>query len=121
MIISIKNELDTLGLMYIFEGNFVYENNVFFIIKSRFNDVYQQNMLSRIQNTTRGALYKHLVDNFTIQFYLQKSLNRVQVKTYQCQNVPNFGQNVPSPPKRTQPFGQNVHVPNKCFSYLSCL
>ena len=67
-IISIKNELNTLGLMYIFEGNFVHENNVFFIIKSRFNDVYQQNMLSRIQNTTRGALYKHLV-------YLQKSLN----------------------------------------------
>ena len=32
-------------------------------------------MLSRIQNTTRGALYKHLLDNFTIQFYLQKSLN----------------------------------------------
>ena len=74
-IISIKNELNTLGLMYIFEGNFVHENNVFFIIKSRFNDVYQQNMLSRIQNTTRGALYKHLVDNFTIQYYLQKSLN----------------------------------------------
>ena len=74
-IISIKNELNWLGLMYIFEGNFVNENNVFFIIKSRFNDVYQQNMLSRIQNTTRGALYKHLVDNFTIQYYLQKSLN----------------------------------------------
>ena len=60
--------------MYIFEGNFVHDN-VFFIIKSRFNDVYQQNMVSRIQNTTKGALYKHLVDNFTIQFYLQKSLN----------------------------------------------
>ena len=74
-IISIKNELNTLGLMYIFEGNFVHENNVFFIIKSRFNDVYQQNMLSRIKNTTRGALYKYLVDNFTIQYYLQKSLN----------------------------------------------
>ena len=55
-IISIKNELNTLGLMYIFEGNFVHENTVFFIIKSRFNDVYQQNMLTRIQNTTRGAL-----------------------------------------------------------------
>ena len=39
------------------------------------NYVYQQNMLSIIQNTTRGALYKHLADNFTIQFYLQKSLN----------------------------------------------
>ena len=42
----------------------------------------------------------------------------VQVKTYPCQNVPNqnvpsFGQNVPSPPKRTQPFGQNV--PNIFF------
>ena len=64
-----------LGLMYIFEGNFVHENNVFFIIKCRFNYVYQQNMLSRIQNTARGALYKHLVDNFTIQSYLQKSFN----------------------------------------------
>ena len=74
-IISIMNELNTLGLMYIFEGNSVHENNVFFIIKSRFNDVYQQNMLSRIQNTTRGALYKHLLDDFTIQFCLQKSLN----------------------------------------------
>ena len=32
-------------------------------------------MLYRIQNTTRDVLYKHLVDNFTIQFYLQKSFN----------------------------------------------
>ena len=52
--------------------------------------------------------------------------HRVQVKTYPCQNVPNqnvpsFGKNVPTflvktypgPPKRTQPFGQNV--PNIFF------
>ena len=40
----------------------------------------------------------------------------LMVKTYPCQNVPNqkltyfFGQNVPSPPKRTQTFGQNVPI-----------
>ena len=47
-----------MGLMYI-EGNFVHENNA--LLRADSNDVYQQNMLSRIQNTTRGALYKHLV------------------------------------------------------------
>ena len=61
--------------MYIFESNFLHENKVFFIIKSRFNDVYQQNMLYRIQKTTRDVLYKYLVDNSTIQVYLQKSFN----------------------------------------------
>ena len=95
-IISIKNELNTLGLMYLFKGNFVYENTVFFIIKSRFNDVYQQNILFRIQNTTslRGALYQHLVDNFTIQFYLQKSLNPTYRKYLSKFRLPAHSLNV---------------------------
>ena len=43
--------------------------------ENRVKDIHQQLILSCIHNSSKGALYQHLVDNFTLQFYLRKSLD----------------------------------------------
>ena len=34
----------------------------------------KQEMMSYVQNISRGEVYKHLIDNFCIQYYLTKPL-----------------------------------------------
>ena len=44
------------------------------IIKRRFYDFYQQELLSTISNSSKGFIYQYLVDTFCLQFYLNKAL-----------------------------------------------
>ena len=74
---NIKNELSRLGLFYIWEvaaqNRSVY-NIHFPIIKQRIIDNCVQSMLSEISDSSKGILYKHLVDHHCLQYYLCKSI-----------------------------------------------
>ena len=74
-----KYELEQIGLGFMFYDNMI-DKTALTIIENRLKDIHQQLILSCIQNSSKGALYQHLVDNFTLQFYLRKSLdNRCQI------------------------------------------
>ena len=72
-IIGIRQELDKLGIGYILDAE--YDSGLYKVIKQRFMDVYKQHILSYINESARGNLYRHLVDNFCLQFYLCKPID----------------------------------------------
>ena len=72
-IIGIRQELDRLGIGYILDAE--YDSGFYNVIEQRFMDVYKQNILSYINESARGNLYRHLVDNFCLQFYLCKPID----------------------------------------------
>ena len=74
-IINIKSELDRLGLGYIWYIDNLNGVNYYKIIEHRLLDVYKQSMLSEISRSSKAHLYQHLVDHFTLQYYLSKPLN----------------------------------------------
>ena len=71
---NVKYELEQIGLGFMFYDNMI-NKTALTIIENRVKDIHQQLILSCIQNSSKGALYQHLVDNFTLQFYLRKSLD----------------------------------------------
>ena len=72
-IISIKAELNKLGLSYLWDYD-LNDKQLFSIIKQRFYDVQKQEILSDIGNAAKGELYQHLIDNFCMQYYLVKPI-----------------------------------------------
>ena len=75
LILNIKNELSSLGLSYIWTENHS-NTKVFNIIKQRLLDVHKQNVLENIAKSSKGHLYQHFVDNFCLQTYLTKPIDK---------------------------------------------
>ena len=67
-ITGIKNELNSLGLLYLFEDPCTSDKVIYHLIESRIKDVYAQT----ISESPKGRLYQHLIDHFTLQSYLWK-------------------------------------------------
>ena len=88
-IVNIKSEIDKLGLSYIWKMNYV-DKSTFNVIKNRYYDIYKQEMMSDVQNISRGEVYKHLIDNFCIQYYLTKPLLPVYRQHIHCNTNENF-------------------------------
>ena len=59
-IVNIKSELDKLGLSYIWKMNYV-DKSTFNVIKNRYYDIYKQEMMSDVQNISRGEVYNTLL------------------------------------------------------------
>ena len=78
---DIKNELNRLGLLYIFDDTCANDARNLKIIESRIKDIYAQTLLGNIIQSPKGKLYQHLVDHFTLQSYLRKPINPLY-KTY---------------------------------------
>ena len=78
---DIKNELNSLGLLYIFDDTCANDVRNLKIIESRMKDIYAQSVLGNITQSPKGRLYQHLVDHFTLQSYLRKPINPLY-KTY---------------------------------------
>jgi hypothetical protein len=74
-ILHIKNELTSLGWNYILSKNHV-EFKVFSVIKQRLLVVHKQNMLENITRFSKPHLYHHFVDNFCLQTYLMKLIDK---------------------------------------------
>ena len=74
-ILQIKSELSSLGLSYICSENYI-DFNVFSIIKQKLLDVHKQHVLENIIRSPEGYLYQHLIDNFCLQTYLRKPIDR---------------------------------------------
>jgi hypothetical protein len=75
-IVEIQSELENIGLGYMFENYInMTDNCIIGIIKCRLRDIYTQSMMTDISNSSKGLLFQHLVDNFTLQNYLCKPIN----------------------------------------------
>ena len=74
-ITGIKNELNSLGLLYLFEDPCTSDKVIYNLIESRIKDVYAQTLLANISESPKGRLYQHLIDYFTLQSYLRKPIN----------------------------------------------
>ena len=59
---------------------YVNDDHVMSIIKQRIFDVFKQELMSDIENSSRGHLYQHLIDNVCLQYYLSKPVNRISQK-----------------------------------------
>ena len=70
---NIKVELSNLGLNYLY--NHSRNQDTYRIIKNRLIDIYRQNIMASIENSAKCSMYRHLVDNFCIQYYLTKPLD----------------------------------------------
>ena len=78
-ILNVKNELAKLGLNYLWDD--VIQNNCFInIVENRMKDMYRQTLLSDISRSSKGFLYQHMVDNFTMQYYLCKPVPAIYKK-----------------------------------------
>ena len=73
-LMKVKQELDELGLGYIWNLSHV-DRIVYNVIKERINDTFKQQCYNRIMTTPKGILYKHLVNEFKLQNYLRKPLD----------------------------------------------
>ena len=79
-IVNIKNELNKLGLAYLWDSDNLSSNVAYSIIENRFYDVCKQEMFADISNSSRGYIYQHLTGNFVMQYYLCKSINPIYKK-----------------------------------------
>ena len=50
------------------------------LIEQRLYDIYKQTLNASIQNCSRGSIYQHLTDNFTLQSYLRKPINDTHLR-----------------------------------------
>ena len=73
-VIKIKNELESLGVGYLF--NSTCDKYDLCIIEQRLKDSYQQLLLSDICRSSKGIIYQHLVDHFNLQPYLKKHVRK---------------------------------------------
>ena len=74
-IVNIKTELNSIGLLYLFDDSSSNDNRNMKLIESRIKDIYVQTLLANITESPKGRLYQHLVDHFTLQQYLCKPIN----------------------------------------------
>ncbi|XP_078312623.1 uncharacterized protein LOC144619140 [Crassostrea virginica] len=77
----IKEQLYCLGLGYIWNDQNCINSHVCLpIIRQRLKDHFIQNLQSKIQCEAKCYMYKYLVDNFCLQFYLEKSIPKLYKK-----------------------------------------
>ena len=77
----IKEQLHCLGLGYIWNDQNCINSHVCLpIIRQRLKDHFIQNLQSKIQCEAKCYMYKYLVDNFCLQFYLEKSIPKLYKK-----------------------------------------
>ena len=72
-IANIKQELSNMGLDYLWHEEHP-DKYVISLVEQRLNDIYKQTVLTEIARSSKGFLYQHLIDNFTLQFYLCKPI-----------------------------------------------
>ena len=77
---NIKDELRKLGLEYLFDCELYTTNYMYKLIEQRLYDIYKQTLNASIQNCSRGSIYQHLTDNFTLQSYLRKPINDTHLR-----------------------------------------
>ncbi|KAK6178526.1 hypothetical protein SNE40_013301 [Patella caerulea] len=73
-IINVRNELFQMGLGYIWEHRKSCNSSYFKTIKHRILDIFKQLCIERICNSSKGLFYQHFISNFTLQYYLAKSI-----------------------------------------------
>ena len=78
-LMNVKRELNLLGLNYVWNLTQV-NNNVYNIIKQRICDVFKQHCYSRTLTTSKGNLYRHLLNEFKLQTYLIKPIDKQHLK-----------------------------------------
>ena len=71
---TVKHELNRLGLNYIWNVPFI-DDSTYKLIKERLLDAYKQQCYNRITATAKGNLYKHLINEFRLQTYLTQPLD----------------------------------------------
>ncbi|PJE78139.1 hypothetical protein CI610_02931 [invertebrate metagenome] len=72
----IKNELCSLGFGYIWNSQYVLNENHFMqVYVQRVHDVFIQELRSAFDISSKCYLYKHIVDTFNTQFYLIKPID----------------------------------------------
>ena len=74
---NVKFLLDDIGLSYLWN---VATKSDFCLIEKRLLDMQKQIILSNIYNSSKGYLYRYLVDNYTLQNYLQKPIEDFYMK-----------------------------------------
>ena len=73
---SIKNELYSIGLGEYWDSQYIPNDNSFlYVVKTRLNDIFIQLCYATFESSSKCLLYKHLVDNFCLQYYLTKRLD----------------------------------------------
>ena len=78
--VNIKLELDNLGLGYLWNSS-LDRKIMYMLIESKFHEIHTQELLCNIQNSSKGYLYQHLVDNSGMQFYLRKPIENKYKKS----------------------------------------
>ena len=70
---NLKTELSKIGLGYLWSDNRS-DKCILAEIENRITDIYKQETLLEISRSSKGFLYQHLIDNFTLQYYLTKPI-----------------------------------------------
>ena len=77
----IKEQLHCLGLGYMWNDQRNLNSRICLpIIRQRLNDHFIQTLYSKMQTESKCYIYKHLIDNFCLQYYLEKSIPKVYKK-----------------------------------------
>lgn len=64
-IMCIKEELERLGVSYLWESN-IADNCTYKIIEQRMTDIYRQNIFSFVTSSSKGQLYQYVVNDFVL-------------------------------------------------------
>ena len=78
-LMNIKDELFRIGLGYLWDLDNV-DLSLFRIIKSRIYDIYKQECLNQIKDSSKGYLYQYVCNDFNLQSYLRKPINSNYIK-----------------------------------------
>lgn len=71
----IKNKLFEIGLGHIwYEQEYIHCATYFPLIKQRIIDHFTQQLVEQINSSSRCYFYKHIIDQFSLQYYLTKSI-----------------------------------------------
>lgn len=92
-IMCIKEELERLGVSYLWESN-IADNCTYKIIEQRMTDIYRQNIFSFVTSSSKGQLYQYVVNDFVLQRYLTKPiddryrrmLTKIRLSNHQLKN-----------------------------------
>ena len=82
-ILSIKNELNSLGLTDLYQS-YRSDKVILEIICDRMCDVFKQKVITEISDSPKCRLYRNIVDYFCIQLYLKKPLHAKYKKAITC-------------------------------------
>jgi hypothetical protein len=71
-ILSINNEINSLGLTDLYQSNIKYV--ILYTVYDRMCNVFKQNVIAEINESPKYRLYKNIVDYFCMQMYLKNYL-----------------------------------------------